>query len=48
MEAYHLVCHDCKEEAMMTDREDAQARLANHQASTDHRTSLGRVEAPEA
>jgi hypothetical protein len=48
MEAYHLVCHDCQEEAMLTDRTDAKARRADHQASTDHRTSLARVEAPEA
>lgn len=43
MKAYHIVCHDCTEEAMLYDRTKAERRCSEHTRSTNHNMSMARV-----
>lgn len=43
MGKYHVVCHDCEEEAMLTDGERASERTADHESTTGHRVSCKQV-----
>jgi len=37
---YHVVCHDCPTELLVTGISEAEARLEEHQASTAHDVEL--------
>jgi hypothetical protein len=42
-ERYHLVCHDCEEEAMGNDWGVVSARMRRHEVETGHRLTIANV-----
>lgn len=43
MGKYHVVCHQCPEEAVFDDGERAEELKSNHEAETGHRVSCKEI-----
>ncbi len=37
---YHVVCHDCPTEFLVTDGSEAEQRLAEHRSATEHNVEM--------
>lgn len=46
MDTYHVVCHECPEEAILDGAEAAEALVEDHREDTGHRMSVGSLSAP--
>lgn len=46
MDTYHVVCHQCPEEAILDCVETAEAMAADHREATGHRMSIGSLSDP--
>lgn len=47
-ERFHFVCHECTEEGVYDDRDEALATKDEHVARTDHRVSMENIADPAA
>lgn len=46
MDAYHVVCHECPEEAILEEQAAAESMVEDHREETGHRMSVGSFSVP--
>jgi hypothetical protein len=46
MATYHVVCHECREEAILDEQTAAETMVEAHREETGHRMSVGSFSVP--